>query len=75
MDAIEFDILNTADRYKSLERNFTWIDNSSLVGGKYTISGIPTNATQDTTFSYTIKALNQINGCESAEFAEYHSAK
>ena len=67
---ISFDVINAADSVQITWSGDTptWIDNSSLVGGKYTISGTPTNITQDTTFNYTIKALNQINGCESAEF-------
>ena len=70
MTEISFDVINTADSVQITWGGDTptWIDNSSLVGGKYTISGTPTNITQDTTFNYTIKALNQINGCESAEF-------
>ena len=67
---ISFDVINTADSVQIIWGGDTpaWIDNSSLVGGKYMISGTPTNITQDTTFNYTIKALNQTNGCESAEF-------
>ena len=67
---ISFDVTDIADNVQISWTGETplWIDQSSLVGGKYTISGTPTNILQDTTFNYTIKALNQINGCESAEF-------
>ena len=64
---ISFDVTDIADNVQISWTGETplWIDQSSLVGGKYTISGTPTNILQDTTYNYTLQAFNQVNGCQS----------
>ena len=64
---ITFDIINTADNVQISWDGETplWIDQSIFVGGKYTISGTPTNILQDTTYNYTLQAFDQVYGCQS----------
>ena len=37
--------------------------------GQFTISGTPSGINDDTTYNYTVKAINSSSGCESNEFS------
>ena len=37
--------------------------------GQFTISGTPSGINEDTTYNYTVKAINSSSGCESNEFS------
>ena len=36
--------------------------------GQFIISGIPSGVDEDTTYNYSVKAINSIDGCESDSF-------